>query len=424
MENLNTKKRILINSSYLIVGSIISKAAMLLVFILVARYFGPESYGAYSSAFSFVFLSGMFSKLGIEMTVIREGAQNLDKVSQIQNKFFPLRFWLSIAAWFISILVAFIVDFDSQTFNMIVIMSPTILIGGAITSGIYEHFTTYFKIVENMKFVTIPQIIRTFVFAASVLAIILMDFINIYVLTWFVVGSSLVGLYYQYKFAKSCYEHEINFRIDFNYLQRFIRPILLFGLVSIIYEASLRINILMLNKLGDNTQTGFYSAAWQLVSVGTLFISSFSTTIFPNSARNIFFKTFRMKALKAFMLGALGLSIISFIVPFLSPFIIELIFGDEYLISASILNIIIWFLPFRFLSLWGHQILESADYLVLRVIVFVIPTIINIILNYFLIPNYGALGAAYASLISNVILLILAFVSALFCVRHSSKFEK
>lgn len=397
---------------------------MLLVFIIVARYFGPEAYGAYNTAFSFVFLSGMLSKLGFEMAVIREGVQNPDKIDHIQNNIFPFRFWLSIITWGLSIFLAYLLNFEENTFKLILIMSPTILIGGAISSGVYEHFSTFFKIIERLKYVTIPLIIRTFVFSISALGLVFFESASIVNLSYFIVVSSLIGLFFQYKFAVSHYNHVFSIKLNFSFIKKFLRPILLFGLVSLIYELSLRMNILMLNKLGNNIEAGLYSAAWQLVSIGTLFISSFSTAIFPNSARHIFFKKFRMKALKGFVGGTICFVVICLFTPLLSELVINLFFGSEYEISARVLSIIIWFLPLRFLSLWGHQILESADFLVLRLIVFVIPMILNIVLNYIWIPEYGSIGAAYASLFSNIILLILAFASGLYCVKTSKKFEK
>jgi len=419
-----TGKRILVNSAYLIFGSTISKGLMFIVFIIAARYFGPDKYGAYSTAFSYVFLMGLLSKLGFDMTVIRTGARNLVGAGDIQNKIFPFRLFLSLFSWVLTILLLFILDFDYETTKIILIISPLIIIGGATSSGINDHFITYFNVIEKMNYIVYSFIIRTISFTFLVFLAIYSELLTIEVLAVLIVLSSLIGLFTLRKFIKNFYKHRFSWKLDILFIKPLIRPILLFGIVTFLFEMSLRINIIMLNKIGSNIEAGLFSSAWQIVNIGTIFIASFSMAIFPNSARNIFKKKFRRKAFLGFGLGTLALSIICILTPFFSEFIIQTLFGSEYIVASQVLNLIIWFLPFRFLSLWGHQILESADFLMIRIVVFIIPTILNIVLNFFLIPKYGAIGAGYASLVSNFVLLILALLSGIFSVRLSDKFEK
>jgi O-antigen/teichoic acid export membrane protein len=422
IRNSETGKRILKNAAYLAFGSILGRAAMFIVFILVARYFGPTNFGAYNTAFNYVFLMGVLGKLGFDMAIIREGAKNIECAPIIQNKIFPLRFWVSIFAWLLTVVSAFFIDYDEVTLKLVLIMSPIVFFGGASNSGILEHFTSYFKIIEKMQYATYVLVLRTLLFVVTVAGMLFFDSLSLYNLGVLVTLTSIVALFFQIQQAKKFYKQEYVLKIDFNYLKPIMKPILLFGIVSLLFEISLRLNIVMLNKLSNNTETGYYSAAWNLVSIGTLFISSFSTSIFPNSARSIFNSSFRLKMLKG--LGA-GTAVFAFgcvVVFFISESVVRILYGETYLQSAIILSITIWFLPLRLFSLWGHQILESANYLVLRIVIFLIPTAVNIGLNYALIPKYGAVGSAYAALFSNIILLLLALVSGIYVVKNDERF--
>lgn len=423
-KNSETGKRIIINAAYLAFGSIIGKAAMFIVLILVARQFGPSNFGAYNTAFNHVFIMGIIAKMGFDMAIIREGAKNLNNASIIQNKIFPVRFWTSILIWILTIVSAFLLPYNETTIKIILIMSPIVFTGGAINSGIIEHFTSYFKIIEKMQYATYVLLFRTFIFAGAVSCLIFFKMLTLYNLSLIVVLSSLLALLFQILQARKFYKQEFTLKIDYQYIKPLIKPIILFGIVSILFEVSLRINIIMLSTLSNNIEAGLYSAAWNLVSIGTLFIASFSTSIFPNSARKIFDKDFRNKMFKGLLLGTLLFIIVCVISTFFSEYIVTFIYGNSYLKSGKVLLIIIWFLPFRLLSLYGHQILESANYLVIRILVFLIPTLLNIIINYFSIPRFGAIGSAYASLFSNAIILILAFIAGNYVIKKDKRFLK
>jgi len=395
---------------------------MFIVFILVARYFGPENFGAYNTAFNHVFLMGILATLGFDMAIIREGARNLEKAPLIQNKIFPLRFWVSIFVWFITVVSAYVIKYDELTLKLILIISPVVFTGGAVNAGVIEHFTSYFKIIEKMQYATYILLFRTLLFAVAVFVMLFFNVLSLYNLGILIVLTSIAALFFQVQQAKKFYKQEYSLAIDLNYIKPLIKPILLFGIVTLLYEVSLRLNILMLNKLSDNVEAGYYSAAWNLVSIGTLFIASFSTSIFPNSARSIFKYDFRTKMLKGLSVGTLLFTIASVVVFFISEFIVKTFYGESYMQAAIILAITIWFLPLRLLSIWGHQILESGDYLILRIIIFLIPTILNITINFALIPKYGALGSAYAALFSNFILLLLALLSGMYVIKKDARF--
>jgi len=419
-----TGKRILKNAAFLALGSIIGKAAIFGAFILAARYFGPETYGTYTTAFTHVFLMGILSKLGFDMIVIREGAKKQESATDIQNYIFPLRFWLSIIVWFLTILSAYFFNYSEATIKTILIMSPVIITGGAINSGILDHYSCFYMIIEKMQYATYVLVFRTILFGVIVTLLVIANKLTIDNLAFVVLFSSIAALFFQIQQASKFYHQKYSLRIDSKYLKPLIKPILLFGIVSILFEVSLRVNILMLDNLSSSREVGIYSAAWNLVSVGTLFIVSFSSSIFPNSARNIFNSNYRKKLFFGLSFLSFLFSIGCIIIFYIADFVITIIYGSSYKNASAILIIIIWFLPLRILSLWGHQILESANYLYLRIFVFIVPTITNILLNLLLIPKHYAAGAAYSAVISNIVLLVLSFIAAIIVVKRDSRFNE
>ena len=60
----------------------------------------------------------------------------------------------------------------------------------------------------------------------------------------------------------------------------------------------------------------------------------------------------------------------------------------------------------------------------LRIFVFLVPTVIGFVINLLIIPRYGALGSAYATLLSNGLLLVFAFAAGFYVVVKDNRFEK
>tara|TARA_B110000305_G_scaffold88661_1_gene99940 strand:- start:108 stop:503 length:396 start_codon:yes stop_codon:yes gene_type:complete len=88
---------------------------------------------------------------------------------------------------------------------------------------------------------------------------------------------------------------------------------------------------------------------------------------------------------------------------FLGTFIVELLYGTQYNQAGSVLLIHIWAGVFVFLGVASSKwfLVENLKMLLLQRAFY--GMIINIILNFILIPKYGIQGAAFATLISQAI---------------------
>jgi O-antigen/teichoic acid export membrane protein len=80
--------------------------------------------------------------------------------------------------------------------------------------------------------------------------------------------------------------------------------------------------------------------------------------------------------------------------------IINIIFGNEFQSAAPVLTIYIWAGVAVFLGVASSQYLITENFTKLSFFRTLIGMVINVILNLVLIPKYGIIGAAYATLIS------------------------
>lgn len=158
----------------------------------------------------------------------------------------------------------------------------------------------------------------------------------------------------------------------------------------------------MLKTMIDNSATGYYSAA--ITCAG---MTSFVFTAIIDSMRPVIFEG-KKTSEKVYLLNLERLfSIIIYlslaqciIITVLAPFIILVLYGNQYRASISALQIVVWYTTFSYLggarNIW--ILAERKQKYLLRINL--VGVMANILLNIMLIPVLGINGAALASLIT------------------------
>ena len=402
-----TTKRILKNTTFLATGSIVSRGIGFFIFIYVARIFGPASYGNYWTVIGFISLFAIITTFGLDMAVLREGAKNIDNIDEYQNKLFPIRLYLSFFAIVLTCGIAFLVPYPFELKVLIIIASPILIIGGTIQAGLSEHFNTTYRIFERMHHIAFFQIFRMIIFAGIIVVFISYEKLNVLSVIIALLLSSVITLLFRFLHSKKYVHYKFNLKIDWEFCKPLLCVSFWFGLATLLATITSKIDIQMLYWLSSSKEVGFYSAAWQVVICGEMFISSLSLSLFPTSSRNILKPGYSRKLFKFLSIISAIACIIAAITVLTSESIIVTLFGEKYLSSAALLSILIWFIPIRLLMVWGSQSLECMNALKIRLVGFVAPLTLNISLNFYLIPKYDAKGAAIASLISSLFMLII-----------------
>ncbi len=165
-----------------------------------------------------------------------------------------------------------------------------------------------------------------------------------------------------------------------------------------------RIDIIMLSWMKTDSAVGFYSAAYKIIYLFILIPASLSKAIFPllseqaSRAKDEFKKTISrsVKYLLAISFPiVLGGS-------FFSEKIILLLFGQQFLSSVLPLKILIFSLIFVFWHSILSQGLIAASKMAPLVLGTTLTFIINLTLNFFVIPKYSYVGAAWTTLVSEI----------------------
>ena len=171
-------------------------------------------------------------------------------------------------------------------------------------------------------------------------------------------------------------------------------------------------DVLMLGAMVSKTEVGIYNAAYKLAILALIVINAVNTVLAPkisalNSEQN--YKAIGKEVQHATKLITLGtLPIVLVLVAF--PSTLLSLFGPEFVEGKLVLIIVAVGLLFNALSGSVGQVLNMTKHQNELKKFTLISVIVNVVLNIILIKQMGIIGAAIASLVSNVTLNILCVV--------------
>ena len=390
-----TFKKYFKNTSWLFAEKILRLPISLIVTILVVRYLGPEQFGLLSYAISFYGLFTAISILGLESISIRELVKYPERRDNILGSVFLLRLVGGIVTIILIALTLFISDEPTDISILILIIS---------TSAIFQSLSVidyYFRAEVKAKYsVYVMTASVLFISSIKILLIILeaplIYFAIVFSVEFFVTAAGFLLVYkhnklkiINWKFRK---ETAINLLKD-------SWPLILSGLVIAIY---VRIDQVMIKNMLDSKELGYYAAAVRLSEAWYFIPVALTNSIFPAiiNAKKVSDKFYFNRMQKLYDILAWMAIAIAVPVSIFSSDIINILFGSEFQSAATVLTIYIWAGVAVFLGVASSQYLITENFTKLSFFRTFMGMIINVILNLVLIPKYGIIGAAYATLIS------------------------
>lgn len=402
-DNINTKinfgsetfKRYFANTSWMFAEKIIRTLVAFFVGIYVARYLGPGNFGLLNYAISFAGLFTSFANLGMDSIIIRELVKTPERKNEILGTVFRLRLIGSIITVTLVAATAFLINETSFNLILIVIVASATVFQAL---GVIEQF---YQSRVQAKFNVYAQ--STSFLTASMLKILFVVFRQ--PLLYFAIVQTLesvflaIGYYFVYKKNKFSIS---NWKFERQLAYQLLTdswPLVLSGVVIAIY---MKIDQVMIKNFMTIKDVGYYAVAVKLCEAWYFVPMAISTSVFPAivNAKQTSEKLYLSRLQKLYdFLAAISIAI-AIPVTLLSDFIINLLFGPAYKPAAPVLTIYIWAGVATFLGVASSQYLISENLTKISFYRTLLGMIVNIIMNWFLIPIYGINGAAIATLIS------------------------
>jgi len=386
--------------------------AGLLVGVWVARYLGPEQFGVFSYVLAFTAIFSGIAKLGLDGVLVRE----LVRHPEYCNVYLGTAFWLKMIGALITMsLIAAILPFTNN--NAITNLYIFIIATGLIFQS-YEVVEFYFQSQVLAKFISICKVIQLALSSAIKVYLVLAnaDLIYFVLVITFDAISLAVSYYIAYKFkGKIAFYNQF----DLSVAKRLLKdswPLIFSSLVVMIY---MRIDQIMINGMMGDYEVGIYSAAVRVSEVLYFIPTLLAASLFPAilKAKNKNEMNYRLSKLYGLLLWMA--IILAVLISVKCDLIISVLFGANYSLSADVLLVHVWAMPFVYLLVASGRWFIAEGYTLLALYRNCFALLANIISNYYLISKYGVVGAAWSTLIAFA---LSALIFDLFTVKTRQQF--
>jgi O-antigen/teichoic acid export membrane protein len=392
-----TLKKYAQNTSWLLAEKIFRIVISLFVGVWIANHLGAESFGLLNYGLSIVGLVACFSNLGLENIIVRELVHHPENKNTILNT----AIWLRVIGALFSI-IALVVPllFMSRDRNftlLIFVMSLGMLFNAMLVIDLYYNSRVEGKV---------SAIVKISALLASSIGRITLIILNAE-LIWFAASTAFDSLflssflYISYRVREKTGLLKLGFfdPSEAKRLLKFSWPLIISGFVVSLY---MKIDQIMIKFILSENDVGIYAVAVRLSESLNFLPIIFSTSLFPaiikskqldRSVYHARLRNFYTLIIWSAIAFALALSLSS-------SLIVNFLYSNEYIYAADILTVHVWSSVFVFIGVAGSKLLISENlqrYITLNTAT---GALINIGLNYYLLPKFGIIGAAWATLIS------------------------
>jgi O-antigen/teichoic acid export membrane protein len=389
------QEKVVRNVYWAVTGKVVNIASGLFVGILVARYLGPEQFGLMNYIISYVTLFSVVAVFGLDQIEIRELASDRSNRDAVLGTAFGLRICFAVLAVLLILSTLFLFESDRFTFTMVLVYSVSLLLSSL--NVIRNYFTS---IVLN-EYVVKTEISRTIV--GAIIKVFLL--INHCDLSLFIIASAFDFVLISAGYLIS-YRNKVGsvflWNFKFSVAKMLIResfPLLLSGAAIIIYQ---KIDSVMIRNMLSNEHVGQFAVASKIVELGIFIPMIIAQTVSPLLVRlhkqdiDKYVER-RQQFLDAMVWSAV---LVSLILSIGASVGINMLYGSKYMHAVPVLRIMAWKTLFAALFFGSGQliIIEGLQrYAVLRNMM---GCLICITLNYLLIPMWGIVGSAIATILT------------------------
>jgi len=367
----------------------------LFVGIWVARYLGPEQFGVFSYAQSFVGLFAVLATLGLDGIMVRELVKDETKRDVLLGTAFLLRI---VAAIFVLLLLyaSTMLNSNGRDTNILIFIIASVTV--------FQSFNVidfYFQSKVLSKYVAYSNFISLLISSFVKIALIL-NKAPLIAFAWVALFDSFVlalGFIYYYKSQKlSIFNWKYDKQVDLSLLKD-SWPLILSGMVIAVY---MKIDQVMIKEMLGASAVGQYAAAVKISQAWYFIPTVISSSLFPAiiNAKKRDPVLYKQRLQKLYNLVVWLAILIAFPMSFIGLDLMKLLYGTAYSEAGKILMVHLWAGVFVFIGVAGSKwfICENLQlYTFYRTLT---GAIINIALNLVLIRKYGAIGAAFATIIS------------------------
>lgn len=386
---------------------------------LTAHFLGPEGRGIIASVTAWVGLFAVFSGLSLGQ-VAQYHIQKKRKQEWLPDALGTLAFLSTILSLF-GYLVAYIVyqASDGQAFRNIPV--PALILGFIMLPFImWEEYGSFLlSAADSLRAYNIAQIIgRT----AGICAIVLLSLwgnLDVIGAISSLAGGQiilcLIAVWALWKLA----DHTMH--VDKSMLKAFLDGAVKLHVNTIAAFLLGQVNILMLNHYGTKAEVGWYQLSFQMITIMLVIPQAVSLVLYSKMAEvgpdNLWPNQ------KKLILQVLSVMILlSCLAYLIAPAVITLLAGPAFEPSIKVFRLLLpAMIGMTIAALLANQWIGRGIFLTTTIMTLA-TAMVNIVINFYAIPEYGMMGAVWSMILSYAVLVIV--VQLCFAFYCEGKYRK
>lgn len=396
IENSVPLQRSINNSGWLFFDHMTRIAVGFVMGIWIARYLGPANLGLLDYSVAIFSLFAALSSLGLNGIVVRELVREPDKREEILASTFTM---LAVAGGVAFLLALVTIKSLRQNDSEVQLLVTLVAVG-----LIFQAFTAiefWFKAQVQSKY-TVYARSSAFLILSLVKVILLLKAAPLIYFALAVLAEIALGALFLFMVFRTRGHHVKLNKATFSRCKNLLKdswPAIISCLSIALF---MKIDMVMLGEMVGNEVVGIYSAASRISMLWYFLPSIIVSSVFPFiiETKAVSEELYTRRVAQLFsLMTILALPIIVLVMIF-SDILISLLFGSPYAAAGPVLAIHVMGCWFVFLGQAQEPWDVAENLMQLAMFRTASGALINIILNLLLIPNYAAVGASVASVIS------------------------
>lgn len=395
-------KKIFQNTLILTSVELLTRILSLVLIMVVARKLGPEIMGVYAFGLAFIGIFQIFANFGLEPYIQREVSRKPEISGQLMAQIFGLKLSIFLLSVMVILVFGFTAVDNDLKRQVIWVLTGTMFFQINMVAA-----NSFFRAHQKSKYEASVRMILRLVYTTAGIAAILSGR-GLLVL----VGIELVAQMSACFFAWGIFIKKIDtpfHRINFTQIKTLMLSTWNFFLIRLVQTIFNSIDLVMLSLMAGDLSTGYYSATVRLTGAFGFIPTAFTGAFFPVLSRKAleskeaFIDTF-VPYYKFLLLIGVGTGAVIF---GLSEEFVVLLFGPEFKPASTTLALMAIALILTFANWPISTAILALDKERQSVRVFAICAGANVVLNLGLIPLLKDQGAAWATIFSQILLMVL-----------------
>ncbi len=373
---------------------------------------GEYEYGFYYPLFSFTILFNILLDFGITNYNNRNIAQHGHMLKRYFSGIFNVKLVLGFVYLLVTIIAGLIIGYDSKELQLLFILCIN-----QFLSSLILYLRSNLAGLLHFKSDGLLSILDRVIMIGICGVLLWGNVVGEFQIEWFVYAqliayllTAIVGFLLVYREVKF-----FKVRVDYKLFRIVLKESLPFALLVLLMSFYYRLDSIMIKGLLDNGrfEAGIYAKSYRLLEGFNMFGYLFAGLLLPLFSRMLKEKKSIKKlvnlSFNLIFLPSIAVAVISWIY---ATEIMELLYYENITQSAKVYGVLMFsFIAIALTYVYGTLLTANGSLKQLNIIS-LIGLGLNLVLNYLMIPKYGAYGAAVATLFTQIVVVVSQIIIA------------